>query len=548
MNQEVQSQEVLSTAKQNSATPYVVAAQPKKEDTERTKRLKSQFGFFGPATFLYAAFYAFCMFRNGSGITFPFFVAGSLLYLCLCLSKLEISLKKGSVFYMTGMMLLAVSTFCTDDYKIINLNKTGIFLLMMSLLLKQFYETANWKLGKYLSAILQLIFSSLGEVGRPFTDGAAYLRGRKKDSKIWFAVLGLAVGLPLLLFAASLLSSADAVFRQMTKDFFDWLRPAYIWNVVFRVVFLFFASYLLLAYLCRHSIREEVKDHRKGEPVLAITVTGLLSLLYILFSGIQIFGLFLGRMQLPEGYTYAEYAREGFFQLLFVSIMNLVIVLCTMSFFRKSRLLQVILTVMSLCTFVMIASSAMRMILYISTYDLTFLRIFVLWTLTVLFVLFGGVIAGIFWEGFPLFRFSVAVVTVCYVALSFSHPDYMIAKVNLADAHRSAEQEAADARDGIYDGGYTNAYGVDFSYLASLSADAAPVLIPYMKELGYDLELYETEETVWHASGLEAEDRYKAQGFGYVYLDRLRQKLEEDSLRTFNISRHMARVQLERYG
>ena len=228
--------------------------------------------------------------------------------------------------------------------------------------------------------------------------------------------------------------------------------------------------------------------------------------------------------------------------------MNLVIVLCTMSFFRKSRLLQVILTVMSLCTFVMIASSAMRMILYISTYDLTFLRIFVLWTLTVLFVLFGGVIAGIFWEGFPLFRFSVAVVTVCYVALSFSHPDYMIAKVNLADAPRSAEQEAPDARDGIYDGGYTNAYGVDFSYLASLSADAAPVLIPYMKELGYDLELYETEETIWHASGLEAEDRYKAQGFGYVYLDRLRQKLEEDSLRTFNISRHMARVQLERYG
>ncbi|MFR8843973.1 MAG: DUF4153 domain-containing protein [Waltera sp.] len=51
------------------------------------------------------------------------------------------------------------------------------------------------------------------------------------------------------------------------------------------------------------------------------------------FSGIQIFGLFLGKMQLPEGYTYAQYAREGFFQLLAVSILNLILVLVCLSFF-----------------------------------------------------------------------------------------------------------------------------------------------------------------------------------------------------------------------
>ena len=41
----------------------------------------------------------------------------------------------------------------------------------------------------------------------------------------------------------------------------------------------------------------------------------------------HLFGLFLGKMQLPEGYTYAQYAREGFFQLLAVSILNLILVL-----------------------------------------------------------------------------------------------------------------------------------------------------------------------------------------------------------------------------
>ena len=64
---------------------------PARMETEETKRMKDNFDFFGPAAFLYAVFYVFCMFRNGSGITFPFFVGGSLLFMCLSLSKLGIT-------------------------------------------------------------------------------------------------------------------------------------------------------------------------------------------------------------------------------------------------------------------------------------------------------------------------------------------------------------------------------------------------------------------------------------------------------------------------
>lgn len=520
---------------------------PCKEETEYTKRLKRQFGFFAPATLLYAAFYAFCMFKNSSGITFPFFVAGSLLYLCFCLSKLEISLKKGSIFYMIGMMLLAVSTFCTDDLKIINLNKTAIFLLMMSLLLQQFFNTAGWKLGKYLGSMALLVFGSLGEIGRPFADGAAYRRekGGKERKKVWSAILGAAIGVPLMLVVAGLLGSADALFRQMTDKFFDWIQPDNIFNVLLRIAFLFFASYLLLSYLCRQKISEKVKDRRKGEPVLAITITGFLTLLYLLFSVIQVFGLFLGKMQLPEGYTYAEYAREGFFQLLAVSILNLVLVLLAMNYFRESKLLKGILTVMSFCTFIMISSSAMRMIIYIRYYYLTFLRIFVLWTLAVLFFLFAGVIISIFREKFPLFGYSAAVVTVFYLALSFSHPDYLIARVNVANAPQSvAEAEEMQKikfsgeefyQEDFFVGGYYR----DYNYLSTLSADAAPVLIPYLDQMGYDLQRYQ-EEDILDAANPEWSARYTAEGFGWYYLDRIKYRLDRFSPRTYNISRHMA--------
>ena len=121
--------------------PVPVPCPVKKPDTPETKKMKENFQIFGLASFLYACLYAFCMYRNSSGVTYPFFVAGSLCFICFCFAKLEISLKKGSVFYAVSMMLLAVSTFCTDDGRIIALNKLGIFLLTISFLLSTLYDT-----------------------------------------------------------------------------------------------------------------------------------------------------------------------------------------------------------------------------------------------------------------------------------------------------------------------------------------------------------------------------------------------------------------------
>ena len=106
-----------------------------------------------------------------------------------------------------------------------------------------------------------------------------------------------------------------------------------------------------------------------------------------------------------------------------------------------------------------------------------------------------------------------------------SHPDYIIARVNIA-----------------------NAPGGDFSYLSDLSADAAPVIIPYMESLGYDFGAYELERP----TDIMSEDTqaqwwgsYQPKGFGYYYLNHNKKRLDQTSLRTFNISRYMARKQIE---
>ena len=83
---------------------------------------------------------------------------------------------------MVSMMLLAVSTFCTDDGRFIGYNKLGILLLVFSLVLNQFYDTAKWQLGKYLGSMLQIVFGAPLKLGSPFADGNYY---RKEVQKIW---------------------------------------------------------------------------------------------------------------------------------------------------------------------------------------------------------------------------------------------------------------------------------------------------------------------------------------------------------------------------
>jgi len=464
------------------------------EATKESKIIRQNFQIFGVATFLFACFYTFCMYKNDAGITYLFLVAAGLYYIKYCGKKLGIATRKGTMFYVVGTLLLGVSTFCTDDARIICFNKTGVFLLMVSLVLYNVFETKTWGPGKYITTIIRSILWSWGEWPRPFGD-ARYCCKNKLGSKgktIWYAAAGVAASVPVVVLVLRLLMSADVLFGTMAERLLESLNLENVAGISLLTILVFFSVYGFLSFVVKGEIKEEVTEGKKAEAVLAIPMAAILTVLYLVFSMVQIGGLFLGKLALPAGYTYAVYAREGFFQLLAVSVLNLLLVLAGMRFFKESKILKVLLTLMCLCTFIMIASSAMRMVLYIKTYHLTFLRILVLWGLLVLFVLFAGVITNLYRKQFSLFRYSVVVVTVCYLGLSFARPDYWIAKYNISQMN--------------------SVIAMDTGYLLDLSADAAPVLVPYfgMKK----------EESRWNTESA-------------------------DSVRKFNVSRFVAKRLLE---
>ena len=401
-------------------------------------------------------------------------------------------------------------------------NKLAIGFLLVCCLLHSFYQDQSWNIGKYLTAICQSIIGAVASIGAPFTGCIGFLKEHTKEKKkqqlIIYILIGVGIAIPLVAMIMVLLMSADAVFSSIFTQLFSYIQfPQHLFGIIFLLIFAFFSSYCGVTYLASRKIREEMNESRNGEPLIAIIIASTVTIVYTLFCLIQIIYLFGGKMTLPEGYTYAEYAREGFFQLLFICILNLVLVLVGMELFKKNRVLQILLTVISVCTYIMIASSAYRMLMYIDSYNLSFLRVAVLWALAALTVLLSGLVLHIYKEEIRLFPFFVTVVTLFYLGFGFSHPDYYIALYNL---NHYMTVEAGEGVEFELGGMEDISEKADYSYISQLSTDAAPAI--YGK----------------HGSReFLAEDAYE---WNQYYENRIRFALEGTNIRTFNFSEYIA--------
>lgn len=444
---------------------------------ERSLRFRS----LGPGCFLYALFYTFCLYHNTAGITYPFFVGGTLWFFCSYSKKFVSSSAKESALINKRILMVAIFVIgalncMTDSWVLLFLNKLLMSILVCILMFQTWYDITGWSIVMHLKAWCHMACGAIGRIFTPITDfvsikkeeqlqNDAPEKREKKKRIIRSVTLGLLICIPLVPMILVLLGSADAVFGQMLYDvFLDFTIDAKTIDnigtfvkIVIEVAVIGGLAYGVFTYFtnkeCKESIEQMASASKTNYDVyIAMTVNVIICVIYMIFSAIQIFGLFLGKMTLPEGYTYASYARRGFFQLVFVCLFNILLVLCTLAYFERIKALKGILTVISICTYIMVASSAFRMILYISEYSLTFLRLFVLWALFIISLVMVGVLGYIYDSDFKLMRYMVVTLMIGYLVFSAVHPDYWIARYNLAQSE-----------------------GVDTYYLEEqLSLDAAP--------------------------------------------------------------------------
>lgn len=409
--------------------------------------MKEQFAWYGKTACLFALIYTFCLFDNPAGITFPAAAAAVILFSVLWLRKAGISLKRSLFFYFTGMMLLSISTCMTANTWIRLFNRAGILLLFCTGMLHQMYEDSRWSFSTSLRQLLFFAGTCFASLFKPFEHMLYHISKhrakkasadtRKTDAvkKQAPAVLtGTAIAALFLLCVMPLLIGSDPVFARYFRICISIPELPDLTTAV-RICFCFLSGFLMLyiffAALFRQNLNHTGQKEGPGANALTgITFTMILAFIYVIYSGIQILFLFL-RRGLPGGMTYSQYAHQGFWQLLAVSLINLVTVMVCIQVFETRRTLNVLLLVISVCTCVMTLSAAYRMLLYVGVYHLTFLRILVLWFLGVLTLVMLGVMVSIFRQEFPLFRYAVAAVTCCYIVFSFAGVDRIIASYNL---------------------------------------------------------------------------------------------------------------------
>ena len=518
---------------------------PREPENAKKQKANPLFPFMAVGSLIYAFFYTLFLYRNNSGITYPFFVGGTCFFFFFYLKKCGLTAKKFTTFLTVSLVLLGISTCMTDSWVLIFFNKLGILCLFFYMALYCLYDDKTWGLGTYFCNILNVICTCIIYIFTPFSDFSLYRKEKrtekkKADGKGKYVLYGLLIALPLLLVILLLLGSADAVFGNLLENIFDFSFDRnwgeHVSGTIGLFLFAFFTPYCLINRFSNHDLQENLPDKRTAEPLIAITFTGILSFVYAVFCLIQIVYLFAGLGSLPENYTYASYAREGFFQLVFVCLINLSMILLCKKYFRESKVLKILLTFVCVCTYIMIASSAYRMILYISAYQLTFLRVFVLWALLVIFLLVSGALVLIYKDDFPLVKFYVVTITVLYLIFSFAHPDYWIAKYNL---NHTFILEYDSAEDSYY---YALDKNRDLNYLKRLSLDAAPVIYDKLSEI----QIYEEGENWWLD---EADWWYKSYSSNLIYesydyaigypLEDYHYPLKM-SLRRFNFSRQTA--------
>lgn len=198
-------------------------------------------------------------------------------------------------------------------------------------------------------------------------------RGRARNG-----ALGTLIALPVAAAALTLLCRADAGMARLLSGL---LPQVNLWDALGRTIIVLAVGMVSYSCLFNLACREKKPLSAPVEgnypaPLAAVTLVAL-SVIYVVFLSLQLSYLFAGT--LPQQYTYAEYARAGFHELMWVAAINFSLFGVTVRYIKKSGFIRLLSGLLLLFTGILLASAAGRLLMYIGAYGLTINRILPLW-------------------------------------------------------------------------------------------------------------------------------------------------------------------------
>jgi len=459
------------------------------------------------------------------GISYPVYVV---LILLIFIASFWGSLRKLNNliwFFAVPILLLAATFFIYSNQILKILNYLIVpFLVIMFSSLAAGVNKSDWSDIRFIGDIVKRVFVPFGFIHKPFVTlfRLNVREGREGRSRVLPKVLlGILISVPVLAIIIWLLSSADIVF----KNLFVNIPVSKIIKHFLVVISVFIYTVCFLWSLLKafdereKSTYERIKWKLFFDPVILLTILVLINVIYAVFSVIQFAYLFGGSsFVLPSSYTYAEYARRGFFELVVVSIINFGILLFGIVFVKKENkkiftAIRAFLTLLVVFTFVLLASAFYRMLVYEQAYGFTYLRVFVQTFMIMLFFLSIVNIIYIWYSKIPIIKSYFIISLAVYIIMNFANVDVIIAKNNINRYYETGQ--------------------IDMDYLKGLSYDAVPEMQKLLVSVKDSSEPYEKQI---------AEDIIED-------FEEKKIKLEDQkSWQSFNISRYEAGKIIDKYA
>ena len=275
------------------------------------------------------------------------------------------------------------------------LNVIVLFILIsifLFLLVNKNYKISVNNISLMFKLFPDKIFSNLKYLKPSIT--------KEKNKKIVNVILGLAIGAGISFVILLLLTSADDYFDAFLDKFSISFNLDISNIILFIIWFIIMFSISINVYKNKDIKMREVRL-KKIDNTIIITVLSVINFVFVLFLISEISKLCGNFLQLPKGYIYSSYAREGFFQLLFVTLINFSIISFLMyktNGIKENKIVRNLIFLLISFSIILIFNSYYRMYLYIDKFGFTVLRLQVMLFLTMEVVLFGVIIKKILSE------------------------------------------------------------------------------------------------------------------------------------------------------
>lgn len=381
-------------------------------------------------------------FHGRIGISYIIFIAAFYLVFFLRF-RFSFEHRRIGILLMVGIWILAGTYLFFDSTVFRYLN---ILLIPVVVFFQIVLITSPGKLNWSKLSFVRLVTGKLLDAFEYLTHylsviARKIMRKRKSSGVLRQVLLGVAIALPLLFIIVRLLMSADAMFADIMLRIFFLRFEFNSLDVIIRIGIILLATlfiFCVFQVLGRRTKREleiqEVQGKKHWHGVMAATILTMLNGVYILFIAVQ-FSYFFND-GLESGFTYATYARQGFFELLVVTIINWTVLIGFMKRVKSEGkglklFIKILYSALIVESGILLLSAYQRLSLYEEMYGYTIDRLLAHSFMLFLIVIFAYTFIRVWLENLSLLHFYLISAFVFYTLLNVVNLEEMIVENNL---------------------------------------------------------------------------------------------------------------------